>query len=240
MRSSIILKFICLTLGFTMINEKKAGAVIGFEGIDGSGKSSAAKFLYDCIRAIRPAILTKEPGGTELGKHLREVLNQRTYPVFPEAEFLLFAADRAQHWREIVIPALQEGKVVISDRTAASSLAYQGYGRGVDMAMIEHINTWATCGMKPDLTIYLKIDYATAMSRFTKREKSTVFEQEREAFFSRLIEGFDTIFANRDDVIIVDASLPESEVQKMILDEAMGLQRSATGDCCGCNTQEGT
>jgi dTMP kinase len=198
-----------LMIGFIMIHEKTPGVLITFEGIDGSGKSSAARFLYERIQELRPALLTKEPGGTELGKHLRTLLQLRTYPVSPEAEFLLFAADRAQHWRECVMPALQEGIVVISDRMADSSLAYQGYGRGVDHAMIESVNRWAMCGMKPDLTIYLKIDYATAMSRLADREETTVF---------------DTMFATRDNVITVDARLPEHEVHEMIMQQALGLQ----------------
>lgn len=219
-----------------MIHEKTAGVLITFEGIDGSGKSSAARFLYERIRQVRPAVLTKEPGGTELGKHLRTLLQLRTFAVCSEAEFLLFAADRAQHWREKVLPALQEGSVVISDRMADSSLAYQGYGRGIDHAMIETVNRWAMCGMKPDLTIYLKIDYASAMSRLTNRDETTVFEREKEAFFNRIICGFDEMFAQRDNVITVDARLPEQEVHQMILQQALGLQASMSsnqsGDSC--------
>lgn len=227
-----------LMIGFIMIHEKMAGVLITFEGIDGSGKSSAARFLYERIQQLRPAMLTKEPGGTELGKHLRTLLQLRTYNVSPEAEFLLFAADRAQHWREAVMPALQEGIVVISDRMADSSLAYQGYGRGIDHGMIENINRWAMCGMKPDLTIYLKIDYATAMSRLANRDETTVFEREKEIFFKRVSDGFDTMFATRDNVITVDASLPEHEVHEMIMQQALGLQEAkgsssqSCGSCC--------
>jgi dTMP kinase len=217
-----------------MNNQKMAGVLISLEGIDGSGKSSAARFLYERVRELRPAMLTKEPGGTELGKHLRTLLQTRTYPVTPEAEFLLFASDRAQHWRECIAPALAEGNVVISDRSADSSLAYQGYGRGIDKEMIKQVNRWAMDGYAADLTIYLKIDYETAVNRFNKRDETTVFEQEKAAFFERVAAGFDAIFAERDNVITIDATRPEEEVHAMILQQALALQgdHAHEGDCC--------
>jgi dTMP kinase len=231
-RSSIILKIIILVIGFSMNHEKNSGVYITFEGIDGSGKSSAARFLYERISRVRPALLTKEPGATELGKNLRTLLQLRTFNVTAEAEFLLFASDRAQHWQEHIKPALEKGMVVISDRSADSSLAYQGYGRGIDKAMIQQVNSWVMEGRTPDLTIYLKIDYETAMGRLKDRHETTVFEREHKAFFDRISEGFDTIFAQRNNVITIDARCSQEEVQAMILQEALGLQAPA-GGCCG-------
>ena len=114
----------------------KKGTLITFEGIDGSGKSSAARALYDHLKDELPVVLTREPGGTELGRVLRTLLQNRTFDLDAKAEYLLFAADRAQHMKEIVLPALAQNKIVISDRMADSSYAYQGSGRGVDPDMI--------------------------------------------------------------------------------------------------------
>ena len=192
-------------VGFYM-DIKKTGFLITIEGIDGSGKSSAALALADALDVHYPVVLTKEPGGTELGKHLRELLQKRAYGVCPQAEFLLFAADRAQHMTELVLPALNEGKIVISDRMADSSRAYQGFGRGLDDNWITRINQWAMADRTPDLTVYLKIDYKTAASRLKKRnEDATVFEQEKEAFFGRVIDGFEHIFKERSAVLVIDA-----------------------------------
>lgn len=180
------------------------GILITFEGIDGSGKTSAAHALYHDLKESYQVLLTREPGATPLGKVLRTLLQERTFAVDPKAEYLLFAADRAQHMHEVVIPSLEQGKIVISDRMADSSYAYQGYGRGVDPTMIHLINTWAMQGREPDLTIYVTISYEEARKRLGKRmEQETVFEQEQEAFFEKVREGFEAAFALRSPQGIV-------------------------------------
>ncbi len=202
-----------------MTPPRKKGTLITIEGIDGSGKSSAARALKDSLSQHYDVLLTKEPGATELGKHLRTLLQQRTFDVCPRAEFLLFAADRAQHIEEVVVPALKAGKIVISDRMADSSRAYQGFGRGLNDEWIRRINDWAMQGITPDLTFYLKTDYATAIARLKKRnEQVTVFEQERGAFFERVIEGFETIFKERSSVITIDAAEPEEKVHRAMIE----------------------
>ncbi len=174
------------------------GILITFEGIDGSGKSSAAHALHQSLSPNYPTLLTREPGATHLGKVLRSLLQGRTFVLDPKAEYLLFAADRAQHMQEMVLPALNEGKIVISDRMADSSYAYQGFGRGVDPAMIYAVNSWAMQEREPDLTIYVMISYEEARRRLGARnEQETVFEQEQEAFFERVAQGFEAIFALR-------------------------------------------
>jgi dTMP kinase len=194
------------------------GLLITFEGIDGSGKSSAAQALYASLKDEFPVILTREPGATELGKRLRTILQNRTFVVEPKAEYLLFAADRAQHMESVVLPALKANKIVISDRMADSSLAYQGYARGVDPEMICSINKWAMQGRQPDLTVYLEIEYEVARKRLALRqEEATVFEQERAEFFERVSQGFEVAFINRK-VVRIDASRSEQEVQKATYD----------------------
>ncbi len=189
-----------------MVERKNKGMLITLEGIDGSGKSTVARALYTELSTRYEVVLTKEPGSTELGKQLRSLLQGRTYHLFPTAEFLLFAADRAQHREEIVFPALRDGKIVISDRMADSSRAYQGFGRGLDDTEIVRINEWAMAQMQPDLTLYLKIDYRTAQQRLQQRhEVATVFEKEKAAFFQRVIAGFEQIFSERNNVITIDA-----------------------------------
>lgn len=197
----------------------KKGTLITFEGIDGSGKSSAARALYDALVPEYPVIFTREPGATELGRVLRTLLQNRTFEVDPKAEYLLFAADRAQHMKEIVLPALQENKIVISDRMADSSYAYQGYGRGVDPEMIHTINRWAMKEREPDLTLYLMIDYKEARKRLSERkEKQTVFEQEQELFFKRVTEGFEAAFNKRKDKVIrIDGCRSQEKVHQDII-----------------------
>src|SRR3990172_425114 len=160
---------------------QKRGLLITLEGIDGSGKSTLVKAIVTALTALgKPVVLTKEPGGTALGKELRAILQTQKNPVCNKAEFLLFAADRAQHFKQLIVPALEQGQIVISDRMADSSLAYQGYGRGIDRNMITTINSWAMQGIVPDLTIFLRLTPAKALERAQgRREAPTAFEQEK-------------------------------------------------------------
>lgn len=193
--------------------------LIACEGIDGSGKSTLVQDLGDYFTAQgRTAILTKEPGGTPFGKQLRAMLQQPTAQRCAQAEFLLFAADRAQHYHEVIAPALQKGTIIISDRLADSSLVYQGYGRGLSRKMINTINAWALQNTKPELTIYLRITLETSRKRIEQRNlQKTTFEQEHYTFFQRLIDGFDTLYKNRTDVIIVDGSQSSKAVSEEVI-----------------------
>ncbi len=187
----------------------KKGFLISIEGIDGSGKSTLARNLAHLLQKHNHEIfLTKEPGGSPLGQKLRDILHEQKEIVCDTAEYLLFAADRAQHFYSIIKPALAQGKIVISDRLHDSSLAYQGYGRGIDRNMITSINKWVMDGIAPDLTLHVKIDVATAVARIKQsRHLLTSFEQEKQDFWQRVSDGFDTIFANRENVIKLDGSL---------------------------------
>lgn len=190
------------------------GTLITVEGIDGAGKSSVVAQLGKMLGAAgKTVVATKEPGGSKLGLVLRQMVQYQEIPLAPRAEYLLFAADRAQHFHEVVIPALQQGSVVISDRMSDSSLAYQGFGRGHDLTMIKIINQWTMQGIEPDLTIYLKIPVAIAYARMQERgAQKTVFESQKQEFLERVARGFDQIFSTRSNVITIDATQAQEHV----------------------------
>lgn len=201
----------------------KKGILISVEGIDGSGKSTLAKHLAAHLEAQGlPVITTKEPGGTELGIRLRKLLQEKTVPIDPIAEYLLFAADRAQHFNEIIMPALQQNKLVISDRMADSSLAYQGYGRGLNKEHIASINTWAMHGVQPDVTIFCDVSIATAMDRLKKRNLAlTSFEKEDTTFMERVLHGFNEIFKKRTHVLRVNGNTSPENLAHLTYEEVL-------------------
>jgi len=192
------------------------GILIAVEGIDGAGKSSLITRLTPFLGTLQYTVVpTKEPGGTRLGAELRTLLQYQPIPIAPRAECLLFAADRAQHFHEIVIPALKNGSLVVSDRMGDSSLAYQGFGRGHDFTIVKIINQWTMQGIEPDLTIYLKIPVDLAYERMELRNtKKTVFESQKREFLERVARGFDQLYkdTNRTDLIIIDATKPQEVV----------------------------
>jgi dTMP kinase len=146
------------------------GTFITFEGIDGSGKSTQLKLLNSFLRARGcDAVVTREPGGTTLGLRLREALLDAHEEVDPLTELLVFAADRAQHVRRKLIPALETGAVVISDRYADATVAYQGAGRGFPPELISQIVQLATGGLKPDLTLLFDVSIDESTNRTTRR-----------------------------------------------------------------------
>jgi dTMP kinase len=203
------------------------GKFITIEGIDGCGKSTLSENLADIFRKKNiPVLLTKEPGGSELGKDLRKILNhhnakltENDIPVCDKAEYLLFAADRAQHYKEIISPGITTGKIVISDRWADSSVAYQGYGRGLNLDIIKSINNWATNGINPDVTFYIRIDAQTALDRIKKRNlEITTFEKEKLEFWIKVEHGYEKIFANQPHVVFLNGKLTQEELLKSALE----------------------
>ena len=166
------------------------GYFLTLEGIDGCGKSTHARRVADALTAAgREVVLTREPGATDLGQKLRKALLETEGPVSDVAEVLGFAADRAQHVDEVIRPALGRGEVVISDRFADSTRAYQGSGRGVDREMLERAIELATGGLSPDLTILIDVDLAVARER-SAETASDRLERESDAFFECVREGF--------------------------------------------------
>lgn len=212
----------------TLVGKFVNGLFVGVEGIDGSGKTVFTQNLATMLETSGCLnFLTREPGGTKFGLQLRQILQYRDEigELDAKAEYLLFAADRAQHFRQVVVPGLQAGKVVISDRTGDSSLVYQGYGHGLDLNMIAQVNAWAMNYIKPNLTIYLRIDAQTAKDRVAQRaEKLTAFEQMGPVFLNKIIQGFDTIYANRADVLILDGSLPTNVLVAQALNSIMKMR----------------
>lgn len=194
----------------------KNGTLIAIEGIDGSGKSTLANNLYKALSKKFEVVLTKEPGGSSIGKELRNIVqNKKLNPI---AEFLLFAAERAQHFNDVIIPELNKNKIVISDRLNFSSAAYQGYGKKVNLKKIEEVNSWAMQGIKPDLIIYVKISPEITKQRILDRGlKLTKFEKEKTEFMQTVSNGFDDIFKNKENVLTLDGQLNQEELLKQCL-----------------------
>ncbi|MBK7932213.1 MAG: dTMP kinase [Acidobacteria bacterium] len=195
------------------------GKFITFEGIDGSGKSTQLRLLADDLRARGlDAITTREPGGTELGRQLRAAFLETHEKVAPMAELLAFAADRAQHVEFLIKPALAEGKIVISDRYADATFAYQGAGRGFPQDKVDQVIELATGGLKPDLTLFFDIPVAIAVERMSNRDESEAkanrMDAETAEFYTRVREAYLTIAsAEPERFIVVDASGSIEEIQ---------------------------
>ena len=151
------------------------GKLITFEGIDGCGKSTQMRLLEQYLLERGAQVLsTREPGGTELGKKIRSaLLDGGPGSVEPLAELLLYAADRAHHVRRVVMPALAEGKMVLSDRFYDATTVYQGYARGFDLSLVNQLNALATGGLKPDLTLLFDLDVEIGLRRTRKRGDKT-------------------------------------------------------------------
>lgn len=194
------------------------GILIVIEGIDGSGKSSLAKGIQNALQDQYPVILTKEPGATQLGKMLRKILQEQEVPVCPKAEFLLFAADRAQHFKTLVTPELEQGKIVLSDRMGDSSICYQGYGRGLEIEEIKSVNKWATSGKSADLTIFIDINVDTALQRvYGRNDDITAFEKKE--LLTKVQNGFKQLYKDRNDVLKLDGSATQEELVNQAISE---------------------
>jgi len=197
-----------------------AGLFISFEGIDNSGKSTQAKLLVEYLqRRGYDVVATYEPGGTELGKKIRPlVLNTKTKEeICVVAEMFLFAADRAQHVNELIRPALDKGKVVISDRYIDSTLAYQGYGRESDLKKIKKIQDMVTDGLKPAITVWLDVDSQAIQKRdlplFSDRIESK--DKADKDFFFRVQKGFAEVYESEPNRIFrVDGTRSIKDVFK--------------------------
>jgi dTMP kinase len=189
------------------------GRYIAFEGLEGCGKSTHVTRLAATLNGIT----TREPGGTAIGASLRTaMLDTSNTMLSPRAEALMMAADRAQHLEELVLPALNSGTHVVSDRSAYSSLAYQGYGRLLDIDELKRFNNWAIAGKWPDLVVFIDVPLDTLLERLKKRELDR-FEREDRAFFERIHAGF-TAMATSDPNrwLVVDGTPPKDELASTI------------------------
>lgn len=181
-----------------------SGLFITFEGGDGSGKTTQIGRLALALReAGRDVVTLREPGGTAVGEGVREILlNPAHEGLSPVAELLLFAASRAQLSSAVIRPALEAGKIVLCDRYADSSVAYQGYGRGLDLAMVRSINAWATGGLVPDRTIVLDVEPRAGIAAATPNVADRL-ERETIAFHERIRAGFLAMAAEEPNRIAV-------------------------------------
>jgi dTMP kinase len=192
--------------------------LITFEGIDGCGKSTQVKLLAERLKAMGKTVFPlREPGGTELSEEVRSILLNKnfTYPLTKEAEFLLFAASRAQLVREIIKPALENKVIVILDRFIDSTIAYQGFGRDIELALIENVNTLATAGVDPDVTFLLDIPIEVALLR-RKDSANDRIESEAEEFYKKVSEGYQYVAKEYKRIHTIDGTASVEEVQNAI------------------------
>ncbi len=205
------------------------GLFITLEGGDGAGKTTQAERLQAWLQAQgRTVVRTREPGGTELGVAIRELLLHSTGPIAPRAEALLYAADRAHHIETLVRPALGRGEVVLQDRYLDSSVAYQGAGRVLDPAEVRDLSLWATGGLLPDVTILLDLDPASARARREGvRERFDRLEAEADDFHARVRAGYLALAAAEPErFVVLDAARGADELADAIRAEVASRLRA--------------
>ncbi len=197
------------------------GKLIVFEGVEGCGKTSQIQLCCQWLESLDISVMvTREPGGTELGLDLRRLLLEKTEdkPVAEVTELLLYAADRSQHVEQELKPNLAAGKYILCDRYTDSTIAYQGYGRGLDIGLINQLNYIATGGLESHLTIWLDVDVEIGLSRKRGSELGLDrIEQETIAFHRRVQQGYAELAASHPSRILrVDGSLSKQAVQEII------------------------
>lgn len=196
-----------------------AGLWVTFEGGDGSGKTTQARLLQEWIESSgRTVVRTREPGGTEVGVLIRDIVLHHRGDIAPRAEALLYAADRAHHVETLVKPALERGEIVIQDRYLDSSVAYQGAGRVLDANEVRDLSLWGTGGALPDVTVLLDLDPAAARARLDADDKPfDRLEAEKDEFHARVRAGFLALAAAEPDrFLVLDASLPIDELARQV------------------------
>jgi dTMP kinase len=197
---------------------------ITFEGPDGSGKTTQAQLLHEYLQERGyPVFLTREPGGTGIGDQIREVLHSlENTEMLPPTEILLYSASRAQLVGQIIRPHLARGEIVLCDRYADSTLAYQGYGHGLDLQVLQVITAFATSGLKPDLTIYLDIDVEEGLRRKlaahqTGEAEWNRMDQQEIAFHRRVRQGYlQMAAAEPERWVVIEGTQPADVAQRAI------------------------
>ena len=201
-----------------------APCFITLEGIEGSGKTSQIANITEFFgqRGI-PIQATREPGGTEIADRIRRLLVEpHTEPLEPMAELLLYSAARNQHVARVIQPALAAGQIVLCDRFTDSTIAYQHYGRGIDLGTVTQVNAWATDGLSPDLTVYLDCDPEIGLERSKDRldkadSPETRFEAESLEFHNRVRTGFLELARHQKDrIVVIDAAAEPATVAAQI------------------------
>jgi len=206
------------------------GLFITFEGNDGAGKSTQIRFLAEYLRTLGLDVLTtREPGGCEISEKIREILLDVTNAgMVAKTEALLYAAARAQHVAEVIVPALESGKIVICDRFIHSSLAYQGYGRKLGYDAIMDINRFACGSCMPDKTFFLQITAEAAFKRMNENKVHDRLESEGDNFHDAVYFGFlDIIKKHGENIILIDASGQKAETHDKIKTEMDKILKNA-------------
>lgn len=200
-----------------MSRPSSPGCLIAFEGTEGAGKSTQMQRAAAVLREAGHRVeLTAEPGATALGQQLRDLLlhGRETTPV-PLAELFLYLADRAQHVEQVIAPALAAGALVLTDRFSASTIAYQGYGRGLDLAVVTRADTWARGGVRPQLSLLLDCPVHVGLQRARGHDR---FHAELEAFHERVQRGFHAQAAAEPAAWqVIDARQPEPAVHAQVV-----------------------
>ncbi len=200
---------------------------ITLEGIEGSGKTTQLEHIVDYLKGKDcECIVTREPGGTRIGKKIRSILlDPDSRELYPMAELLLYMADRSQHINEVVIPHLASGKLVLCDRYYDATLVYQGYARGIDIEIIQRLHRWILKGLKPNVTLLLDLEPHIGLKRAwkeidrgTRTGLETRFEKETLRFHKKVRAGYLTLARNDPDRFeVVDASQTERQVRERII-----------------------
>jgi dTMP kinase len=201
---------------------RRKGFFITFEGPEGSGKTTQAQLLYQHLLSLGyPVILTREPGGTPIGDRIRAILHDLAHSdILPTTEILLYSASRAQIVGQVIRPALEEGKIVICDRYADSTFAYQGYGHGLDLDSLRLITAFATGGLVPDLTFYLDLEVEEGLRRkraaFERGESEwTRMDQKELEFHRRVRQGYLKLAASEPSRWVILNAMEPVEVLQM-------------------------
>ena len=198
---------------------------IVLEGFEGSGKSTQSRLLGEELGP--DVVVTQEPGGTGIGRAIRDVLlDRRNSAMGAETELLLYFADRAQHVHELVMPALRAGRLVVSDRYVQSTLAYQGYGRGIPVGTIDALWRVATGGLKPDLLVLLDVPIEVGLERVRERGAANRLEIEQREFYERVLVGYRRMVAEDPQRwVVVDGTADPGTITPRLLAaiEARGL-----------------
>ncbi|NEP42292.1 MULTISPECIES: dTMP kinase [Okeania] len=207
------------------------GKFIVFEGVEGGGKTTQIQLLQNWLLYKKQSnkllskfidlevIVTREPGGTKLGQALRVLLLNTDISgeqIQERAELLLYAADRSQHIENLIKPYLEKGAIVLCDRFTDSTIAYQGYGRGLDLDLIQKLNHIATGGLKSDLTFWLDIDVKIGLTRAKNRGKIDRMEQADIQFHKRVQKGYQELAKSNPSIVRIDANLTIDKVQEQI------------------------
>jgi dTMP kinase len=204
---------------------KRRGVLISFEGSEGSGKSTQIALLAEQLQAAgRKVLSTREPGGTEIGEQVRNIIvhNSKGDEMCAETELLLFAASRAQLVREVIAPNLIKGVIVVCDRYIDSSTVYQGVARSLSLDPVQQINQFAVGNVLPDLTIVLDVPTRVSLARIRQRASDLPDRMEREniSFYKKVREGYLVLAKSMPErFFVVDGTLPEDTVRKLIWNE---------------------